>query len=101
MIDILNELKIVEQERRQLRTRVESMDNQHTEVFSTWDQSLGEMTSRQDAMAVRVGRNETHINTIAQDQNYALESNQALWRSTQEHMESDQNDQEGDHLQFP
>ena len=35
-------------------------------------------------MASRVGRIEGCINIIAHDQNNALESSQALWKSTQE-----------------
>ena len=65
MIDILNELRIVKQECRQLKTQVENVVPQPTEATG--------------------GRIETHIvSTSAQDQDNAVESNQALWRSVQE-----------------
>ena len=53
-----------------------------TEV--TGEQEIGlrefrEITSRQDALTARMDRVDNHLNVIAQDQNNAAESNQALW----------------------
>ena len=72
LIDILNEVGMVKQECRQLRTQVESVAPQPTEAAGGWEQSPAEITSRQDALATRVAGLRptiTHINTIAQDQN--------------------------------
>ena len=80
MIDVLNEIRIVQQECRQVRTQVEN-------VFPTaattraWEQSLAEITSRQDALTTRIRQIETHTSVIAQDQNSAADSNQGLWRN--------------------
>ena len=63
LIDILNELRMVKQERRQLRTRVESVGPQQPEEAEeprAWDQSFAETTSKQDALAARAGRIETY-----------------------------------------
>ena len=80
LIDIFNELRMVKLECRQLRIRVDNVDPQQTGAWGV----VAEITSRQNAMATRIGRIEVHINTTAQDQSNALESNQALWRSIQE-----------------
>ena len=49
------------------------------EVTGMRETGLMEITSRQNALTARVDRIENHLNVIAQDQNNAAESNQALW----------------------
>ena len=79
LTDVLKELRIVQLECQQLRAQVESVAP--TKV--AWMREIGftEITSRQDALTAQMDWIEIQFNTIAQDQNNAAESNQALWNN--------------------
>ena len=71
-----------------------------TETIGAWESRLTEITSRQNVLTTRIGQIETRLSAIAQDQNNAADSNQALWRTVQQiqgglrDMESDESDRE-------
>ena len=81
----MSELRIVKEEGRQLRIRMVGVYARQIAALNTrWSHVTIELTSRQNTLATRIGRIKGHINNIARDQNDALESSQAMWRSMQE-----------------
>ena len=87
---VMNKLRIVKDEGRQVRTKMEGvdarqMDARQMEASKTeWFHVTTEITARQNTLAARIGRVEGHLDILTDDQNNALESSQAMWRSTQE-----------------
>ena len=66
LIDVLNELRIVQRECRQLRTQAANVAP--TEVTLVRETGFTDITSRQDALTARMDRIENHLNVIGHDQ---------------------------------
>ena len=84
LTDVLTELRIIEYECRQLRTQVGNVAP--TESIGMRETGFRETTSRQNELTARMDRTENHLNVIAQDQNSAAQSNQALLGQCADHV---------------
>ena len=78
LIDVLNELRLVKQECRQLRTQVENVAPVADELHETAVVEL--VVSRQDSLMARMERLENCLRTVVQDQNNAAETG---WNNAQ------------------